>query len=72
MMTVDKRQLTPGDYWDILRRRKWSLILPVLIISLVAGVVAVVLPSIYLSQATILIEEQDIPGRCQESCRIFL
>ena len=58
---MDKRQLTPGDYWDILRRRKWSLILPVLIISLVAGVVAVVLPSIYLSQATILIEEQDIP-----------
>jgi polysaccharide chain length determinant protein (PEP-CTERM system associated) len=53
--------LTPGDYLDILQRRKWSLILPILIILLAAGVVAVVLPSIYLSQATILIEEQEIP-----------
>ena len=58
---MEDRIMTPGDYWDILRRRKWSLILTVLIIFLVAGVVAVVLPSIYLSQATILIEEQEIP-----------
>jgi succinoglycan biosynthesis transport protein ExoP len=58
---MEDRIMTPGDYWDILRRRKWSLILPILIIFLVAGVVAVVLPSIYLSQATILIEEQEIP-----------
>lgn len=58
---MEDRVLSPGDYWDILRRRKWSLILPFLIILLAAGVVAVMLPSIYLSQATILIEEQEIP-----------
>jgi succinoglycan biosynthesis transport protein ExoP len=58
---MEDRVLTPGDYVDILRRRKWSLILPVLIILLMTGVVAVVLPSIYLSQATILIEEQEVP-----------
>ena len=58
---MNEAPMTPGDYLDILRRRKWSLILPVLIICLAAGVVAVLLPSIYLSQATILIEEQDIP-----------
>jgi len=58
---MDERQIAPGDYLDILKRRKWSLILPFLIITMVAGVVAVMLPSIYLSQATILIEEQEIP-----------
>jgi polysaccharide chain length determinant protein (PEP-CTERM system associated) len=53
---------TPGDYIEILKRRKWSLILPALIIFLVAAVVALTLPSIYKSTATILIEEQEIPA----------
>ena len=53
---------TPGDYFEILKRRKWSLILPALIILLAAAVVALALPSIYKSTATILIEEQEIPA----------
>ena len=50
--------LTAGDYLDILKRRKWSLILPMLIITLVAAGVAMGLPAIYQSTSTILIEEQ--------------
>ncbi len=53
---------TPGDYIEILKRRKWSMILPALIIFLAAAVVALALPSIYKSTATILIEEQEIPA----------
>ena len=53
--------MTPGDYLDILKRRMWSLILPFLIIVIIAAGVAVMLPSVYRSTATILIEEQDIP-----------
>jgi succinoglycan biosynthesis transport protein ExoP len=53
--------MTPRDYLEIVRRRKWSLILPALFIFLLAGIVALALPSIYQSQSTILIEEQEIP-----------
>jgi succinoglycan biosynthesis transport protein ExoP len=51
-----------GDYIDILKRRKWALILPAVLVMLLAVVVAVLLPSVYQSTATILIEEQDIPA----------
>ena len=51
-----------GDYVGILRRRKWALILPVVLVIGLACAVALLLPSIYKSTATILIEEQDIPA----------
>jgi polysaccharide chain length determinant protein (PEP-CTERM system associated) len=54
--------MAPMDYINILKRRKWSLILPALIVILIAVVVALALPSIYMSTSTILIEEQDIPA----------
>ncbi len=58
---MQQMPMTPKDYLDILKRRKWSLILPAAIIFLIAGVVALVLPAVYQSEATILIEEQEIP-----------
>ncbi len=54
--------MTPGDYFNILKRRKWSLILPFLIVFIIGVIVAFALPSIYLSMSTILIEEQEIPA----------
>ena len=51
-----------NEMLGIIKRRKWSLILPMLIVFTVAGIVAFVMPSIYKSTATILIEEQDIPA----------
>ncbi len=58
--------MTPGtmtlnDYVLILKRRKWSLFLPALIIFAISAMVAVALPPIYKSTSTILIEEQEIP-----------
>jgi len=51
-----------SDYFDILRRRKWSMMLPAFAVFLIAGAVAVLLPSYYKSTSTILIEEQEIPA----------
>ena len=53
--------MTPADYFEIVKRRKWSLALPAVIIFLLAGIVALVLPAVYKSESTILIEEQEIP-----------
>jgi len=51
-----------ADLFQILRRRKWSLILPALLIFFTAAGVALLLPSVYRSTSTILIEEQGIPA----------
>ena len=49
------------DYFAIIKRRKIALILPFVLILMVAISLAYLLPSIYKSQATILIERQEIP-----------
>lgn len=49
------------DFFKILKRRKLSLILPAVIVFIVALIVAFVLPPIYKSSSTILIEQQEIP-----------
>ncbi|MGD2272965.1 MAG: GNVR domain-containing protein [Desulfobacterales bacterium] len=54
--------VTLSDYILILKRRKWSLILPAFIIFTISAVIAVALPPIYKSTSTILIEEQEIPA----------
>jgi succinoglycan biosynthesis transport protein ExoP len=51
-----------ADVFQILRRRKWSLILTALIIFLTAAAVALLLAPVYRSSSTILIEEQGIPA----------
>jgi polysaccharide chain length determinant protein (PEP-CTERM system associated) len=58
---MEPTEKTLNDYVAIVKRRKWSFILPAVMIFIVAGVVALALPSIYKSTSTILIEEQDIP-----------
>ena len=58
---MEYRPMTFTDYTAILRRRKWSLILPLVLIFSVSVVVARVLPSVYKATSTILIEEQEIP-----------
>ena len=55
-------EMTLDDYMAILKRRKWSLILPALLVFAVAAAVALLLPPVYKSTATILIEEQEIPS----------
>ena len=48
-------------YIDILRRRKWQMLVPAGILFALAVFIAFSLPSVYRSTATILIEEQEIP-----------
>ncbi|MGQ0592822.1 MAG: GumC family protein [Gammaproteobacteria bacterium] len=52
---------TLGDYIDIFRRRKVPMLSVTIVLSLVAMIVAVSLPSVYRSTATIKIERQGIP-----------
>jgi succinoglycan biosynthesis transport protein ExoP len=59
--TSQVQQISPSDYIEIVKRRKWSLILPACLVFLAAGLTALLLPSIYISSSTILIEEQKVP-----------
>ncbi|MBW2605934.1 MAG: chain-length determining protein [Deltaproteobacteria bacterium] len=58
---MEPKAKTINDYLDIAKRRKWSLIIPAVVVFIGACIVARVLPSIYKSTATILIVEQDVP-----------
>ncbi len=58
---MEENVKTIHDYIDILKRRKWTLIIPVCIGFFIAFIVALILTPIYRSTATILIEEQEIP-----------
>ena len=49
------------DYISMLKRRKFALLVPAVLIFAAAVAVALSLPATYESQATILIEEQEIP-----------
>jgi polysaccharide chain length determinant protein (PEP-CTERM system associated) len=50
------------EFLGIASRRRWSLILPLLTIVVLAAAVAFLMPSVYRATATILIEEQEIPA----------
>jgi uncharacterized protein involved in exopolysaccharide biosynthesis len=52
---------TLGDYIDMFRRRKVPMLSVIVTLSLIGMIVAVSLPSVYRSTATIQIEQQDIP-----------
>ncbi len=58
---MEQETKTLQDFKEILRRRKLSLILPIIIVFAIGLIVAFALPPIYRSTATILIEEQEIP-----------
>ena len=49
------------EYTDLLRRRKWQIFIPWLVIFGAITAIAFLLPSVYRSTATILIESQQVP-----------
>jgi polysaccharide chain length determinant protein (PEP-CTERM system associated) len=51
-----------GAYLAILKRRKKQFFIPVVVILILSAILARVLPSVYRSEATILIEQQEIPS----------
>jgi protein tyrosine kinase modulator len=60
------RELSVDDYLTILRRRKWLILVPALLGPLIAYGIAVELPSRYLSQTLVLIEQQKVPSNYVE------
>ncbi len=60
-------ELTPGDYWDIARRRKYWLLVPAVVVFLVSLIIAFSLPPVYRATTTILIEGQQIPSNYVQS-----
>ncbi|MEA2083329.1 MAG: Wzz/FepE/Etk N-terminal domain-containing protein [Thermodesulfobacteriota bacterium] len=59
---MEEHEMSPNEYLGVLKRRKWSLVLPAIIVIMIATVVALALPPVYRSTSTILIEKQEIPA----------
>ncbi|WAC06923.1 MAG: Wzz/FepE/Etk N-terminal domain-containing protein [Thermodesulfobacteriota bacterium] len=59
---MEDRGFTISNILSILKRRKKSLFIPALLVLLIAGTIILVLPPIYDSTSTILIEGQEIPA----------
>lgn len=60
-MEMERRPLDVQDYLAILRRRKWLLVLPTLLVAGATLLIAKNLPNLYRSETLILIEGQRIP-----------
>ena len=58
---MEQEVRTIADYMEMVKRRKWSLILPTAIVFIISLIAAFVWPPTYRSTSTILIEEQEIP-----------
>ena len=59
---MDARAKTITDYLDFIKRRKYYVLIPFLCIFLISVILSFVLPPIYKSSTTILIEGQQIPS----------
>ena len=59
---MENQAIDIKDYLKIIKRRSKYLVIPFVVISILSIVLSVVLPSVYRSIATILIEEQEIPS----------
>ena len=58
---MEEKIKTINDYTEMLKRRKWSIVIPALAVFLIAFLTVLLIPPIYRSTSTILIEEQEIP-----------
>ena len=59
---MENQAIDIKDYLNIVKRRSKFLLIPFIVISILSIILSVVLPSVYRSMATILIEEQEIPS----------
>ncbi len=55
------RELSFNDYLMILRRRRWWLIVPALVLPLVVYLVSLKIPDDFTSQTLVLVEQQKVP-----------
>jgi len=61
-MSVEFRQRTPGEYLDIIRRRKWLIILPVIALTAAVSWVVYRLPDLYESTTLIVVRSSTLPS----------
>src|SRR5207247_4518350 len=52
---------TLGEYLAVLRRRKFEIVAVAMVVAAIASVVAIALPPVYRSTATIRVQEQEVP-----------
>src|SRR3984893_1356900 len=57
----DPKAPSLDDYWAIVRRRRWWILLPLSACWLVVWIVSWLLPPTYQSDALILVEQQKVP-----------
>ncbi len=50
-----------GEYWSIVQRRRWYVILPIFLFWAVAWTGSWLIPTVYQSDALILVEQQKVP-----------
>lgn len=60
---MEQQGKTPLEYIEILYRRKWFLIVPAILGTIIGGFIAYTLPSYYRSTTLILVEEQKVPQK---------
>src|SRR5215212_2663363 len=60
-MSVDFRQRKPSEYLNILRRRKWLVILPAIAITAAVAWVVIKLPDVYKSTTLIVVKPSTLP-----------
>lgn len=53
--------MTMDDYLDILRRRRWLILIPTLLVPVIAYLISLRLPNLYMSQTLVLVEQQKVP-----------
>ncbi len=64
---MENQAIDIKDYLKIIKRRSKFLLIPFVVISILSIMLSVVLPPVYRSMATILIEEQEIPSELVRS-----
>src|SRR5215470_13489855 len=60
-MSVEFRQRKPGEYLNIIRKRKWLIILPMIAVTTAVAYVVYLLPDIYESTTLIVVTSSTLP-----------
>ncbi len=62
-----EQSLDLADLWAMFRRRRWQFLIPAILILLISIAIALLLPPVYKSEATIMVERQEVPADLVES-----
>ncbi len=58
---LGERELSFNDYWMILRRRRWVILVPILVTPMLAFLISLKLDDRYTSQTLVMVEQQKVP-----------